>query len=181
MIIDIIVAILIILAIIKGFRKGLIVGLFSFLAIIIGLAAALKLSAVVAVRLSQHIRVSERWLPILSFAIVFILVVFLVYLGAKAIQKLAETIMLGWINRLGGIILYIAIYLIVFSVFLFYANQLKFIQPSTKEKSVTYSYVQPWGQKAINAVGAVIPFFKNMFDELENFFGGVSQKIDQKP
>ena len=48
MIIDIAFAIVMILAIFKGFSKGFIVGIFSLLAFIIGLAAALKLSVVVA-------------------------------------------------------------------------------------------------------------------------------------
>ena len=48
MIIDIIVVIILILAAIKGFRQGLIVALFSVIAFIVGLAAAIKLSVVVA-------------------------------------------------------------------------------------------------------------------------------------
>ena len=42
MILDIIFVIVLLLAIYKGLRKGLIVGLFSLVAVIIGLAAALK-------------------------------------------------------------------------------------------------------------------------------------------
>lgn len=177
MILDIIFAIIIVLAIIKGFRRGLIVGLFSLVAIIIGLAAAIKLSAVVAGYIGKAIKISDQWLPIISFTVVFFIVVLLVRLGANAIQKMVETVMLGWVNRLGGIILYIAIYTTIFSVVLFYAEQLKVVKPTTKEKSVIYSYVKPWGPKAINAVGSVIPLFKDMFGELEQFFGGVAKNI----
>ena len=53
MVIDLIFAILIVFAIIRGYQRGLIVGLFSLVAVIIGLAAALKLSAVVAARVRQ--------------------------------------------------------------------------------------------------------------------------------
>ncbi len=53
MIIDIAFALLMVLAIFKGLRKGLILGIFSLLAFLIGLAAALKLSAVVAVYLND--------------------------------------------------------------------------------------------------------------------------------
>jgi len=48
MILDIIVAVILILAVIKGYRQGLIVALFSFVAFAIGLAAAIKLSVVAA-------------------------------------------------------------------------------------------------------------------------------------
>lgn len=177
MILDLILAVIIVLAIIRGFRRGLIVGLFSLIAIVIGLAAAIKLSAVVAGYIGKAVKISDQWLPIISFAVVFFIVVLLVRLGANAIQKMVETVMLGWINRLGGIIFYIAIYVTIFSVLLFYAEQLQIVKPATKEKSVTYSYVQPLGPKAINAIGTVVPVFKDMFKELQEFFGTISQKI----
>jgi membrane protein required for colicin V production len=177
MIIDIVFAILMVLALIQGYRRGLIVAVFSFIAIIIGLAAALKLSAVVASYIGHSVKISEKWLPIISFIVVFIIVVLLVRLGAKAIQRLTETVMLGWVNRLGGIILYVAIYITVFSIVLFYADQIKVIRPETFRASVTYPFIQPWGPKAINSLGAIIPFFKDIFSELEQFFSGVSQKL----
>src|SRR5687768_52066 len=134
MIIDIIVVVLLVLAVIKGLQRGLIVGLFSLVAIIIGLAAAIKLSAVVAGYIGNSVKVSDQWLPIISFAVVFIIVVLLVRLGANVIQRLVETVTLGWVNRIGGAILYIAIYITVFSVILFYAEQINIIQPSTIER-----------------------------------------------
>lgn len=177
MILDLIFAVLLILAIIKGYRRGLIVGIFSLVAIIIGLAAAIKLSAVVAEHIGNTVKISNKWLPIISFVVVFFVVVLLVRLGANVIQKLVETVMLGWANRLGGIILYIVIYTTIFSVILFYAEQIQIIKPSVIEKSVTYPFVQPWGPKAINGIGSVIPWFKDMFEDLKNFFGNVSKKI----
>src|SRR5438477_6968530 len=114
MILDLIFAVLIILAIIKGYQRGLIVGVFSFVAIIIGLAAAIKLSTVVADYIGKTVKISDQWLPLISFAVVFFIVVLLVRLGANAMQKVAETIMLGWVNRVGGIIFYIIIYTTTF-------------------------------------------------------------------
>lgn len=177
MILDIIFAVIIVLAIIKGYQRGLIVGLFSLVAVIIGLAAAMKLSAVVAGYIGNAVKISEQWLPVISFAVVFMIVVLLIRLGANAIERAVEVVMLGWINKIGGIILYAAIYIIVFSILLFYAEQLKLLQPETTGESVTYSFVQPWGPKAINAIGSVIPFFKDMFEDLKNFFGGISKNL----
>ena len=179
MFLDLLFVIILVLAIIKGYQRGLIVGVFSFVAVIIGLAAAIKLSAVVAGYIGDTIKVSNEWLPVISFAVVFILVVLLIRLGANMIQKTVEISMLGWVNRLGGILLFIAIYGMVYSVVLFYADQLKLLQPDTIEKSVTYSYVQPWGPKIINGFASVVPVFKGMFTELESFFDGVAQKMTQ--
>jgi membrane protein required for colicin V production len=180
MILDVIVAILLVLALIKGFRQGLIMGLFSFISILIGLAAAIKLSAVVAGYIGKAVKVSEQWLPVISFAVVFLIVILLVRLGARLIQRTVEVAMLGWVNRLGGMLFYAALYITVFSVILFYAEQMKLVKPETTEKSVTYSVVQPWGPQAISIFGKVIPAFKDMFAELEEFFSGVSGKIPKQ-
>ena len=180
MILDVIVAVLLVLALIKGFRQGLIMGLFSFISILIGLAAAIKLSAVVAGYIGKAVKVSDQWLPVISFAVVFLIVILLVRLGAKLIQRTVEVAMLGWVNRLGGMLFYAALYITVFSILLFYAEQMKLVKPETTEKSVTYSVVQPWGPKAISIFGKVIPAFKDMFAELEEFFSGVSGKIPKQ-
>ncbi len=177
MIVDVIGAIILILAVLKGFRQGLIVALFSVIAFIIGLAAALKLSAVVADHLGKAVKVSDKWLPIISFAVVFLIVVLLVRLGAKFIQKTVELAMLGWLNRVGGILLYAGLYILIFSILLFYADQLGIIKAETKNDSVTYRYIQPWGPKLMDALGTIIPIFKGMFRDLEDFFDSVSKQV----
>lgn len=177
MILDIIFAVLIVLSILKGYQRGLIVGIFSFLGIMIGLAAAIKLSAIVARRIGPAVNVSDKWLPVISFFIVFIIVLLLVRLGANLIQKTIETAMLGWVNKLGGIIFYALIYTIVYSIILFYAVKLGIPGPKTVEASATYSFVQPWGPKVINSFAAIVPIFRDMFSGLEDFFEGVGEKV----
>lgn len=116
MLIDIIAFALLLLAVFKGLRKGFIVALFSFLAFFIGLAAALKLSAIMAAYIGGNVTVSQRWLPFLAFALVFLLVVLLVRLGARLLQGMVQTMMLGWLNRLGGVLLYVLIYFFIYSI-----------------------------------------------------------------
>ena len=179
MFIDILLIVVLILAIIKGYQRGLIVGVFSFIAVIIGLAAAMKLSTIAASYIGKSIKISDAWLPVISFAVVFILVVLLIRLGVNLIQKTVEFSMLGWVNRLGGIILYTAIYVLVFSVVLFYAGQVNLIQPTTSSNSASYPYIQPLGPKVIDGFAALVPIFKNMFTDLQDFFGGVAQSAEQ--
>src|SRR4029079_10987985 len=116
MILDIIVVVILIVAFIKGYRQGLVVALFSLVAFVIGLAAAIKLSVVAADYIGKAVKISDKWLPIISFAVVFFIVVLLVRLGAKFIQKTIELAMLGWVNWIGGILLYVGLYIIIFSV-----------------------------------------------------------------
>ncbi|RYY69070.1 MAG: CvpA family protein [Chitinophagaceae bacterium] len=176
MVIDIIFLILMLMAVFKGYSKGFIVALFSVVGFIVGLAAALKLSVFVAEKLSGTFNASGKWLPVLSFILVLIVVMLLVRLGAKIIQSSVELVMLGWLNRLAGIVLFALLYAILYSVFLFYAVQLHVFSPEAIAASNVYPYIQPLGPKVINAMGTLIPWFKDMFAELQRFFESVPGK-----
>ncbi len=66
MLIDIVFLILLLLAAFKGLRNGLIVALFSLVGFIVGIAVAVKLSAVAATYIGHTINVAQRWLPLLE-------------------------------------------------------------------------------------------------------------------
>ena len=175
MLIDIIFMVLIAMACLKGYRRGLIVAIFSLLAIIIGLAAAMKFSVVVAGWLQNSTHINKQWLPFLSFMIVIIAVVILVRWLAGLLQKSVEHLMIGWLNRLGGIIFYVVLYITVYSIVLFYATQINLIKPETIQTSKTYAVIEPFGPKAIDALGFLLPLFRNLFTELEQFFGALTK------
>ncbi len=175
MLLDLLFIVLMITALVKGYRNGLVVAVFSLLGLLIGLAAALKLSVIMAEYLKGSLNVSVKWLPVLSFILVFLLAVFLVRLGAVAVEKLVQLAMLGWLNRLGGIVLYIVLFVVVLSVGVFYLEKLNLLTPQSIASSKTYPFIKPWGLRAIGALGTVIPFFRNMFQELETFFGQIAR------
>lgn len=175
--IDIIFAILLVFAIYRGYVRGLIVALFSLVAVILGLAAALKLSAVTALYVQEHWDMHSRWVPVLCFIGLFLGVILLVRLGAGILQKLVEMVMLGWLNKLGGILLYSIIFIIIYSVMLWIANQAYWLSPATKLQSVVYPYIEHIGPWVLDHTGAVIPAFKNMFSQLQVFFEKAAQHI----
>jgi membrane protein required for colicin V production len=102
--------------------------------------------------------------------------VLLIRLGAKLLQGAVQMVMLGWANRLGGVIFYVLIYFLIYSILLFYATQLNLLKPTTANSSVTYCWIAPFGPKVIEMLGAVIPFFRDMFEELLQFFDAVADK-----
>jgi len=175
MAIDIVLLVLLAIACFKGVSRGLIVAVFSFLAVIIGLAAAIKLSVVVAGWLKNSTNLNKQWLPFLSFAIVIIVVALLVRLLAKLLQKSVESVMMGWLNRLGGVVFYVLLYVSVYSVVLFYATQMDVLKPATINLSKTYNVIEPFGPKVVNAIGTLLPVFKNLFSDLEHFFGSFTK------
>ena len=164
------------MAAIKGLRSGLIYAVFSFIGLIAALAAALKLSGVVAGWLSKD-PTPSRWLPVISFLIVFIAVAMIVRFAGSLIQKTFEAAMLGWFNRISGALMYMLLYAIIFSVILFYVQQLRLVSGETMSDSFFFPYIQPLGPWIIDGLGRFIPLFRDMFDSLQEFFGEVSGKI----
>lgn len=170
---DIIYLLLLALAAWNGFRKGLVLALFSLLAVVIGLAAAMKLSVVTADWVGTHVSISRQWLPVISFLLVFLIVLILVRLGARAIEQVLRLAMLGWVNRVAGALLYCVMLTIVLSILVFYAIQMRLLGPSGLSNSLTYGFVQPWGPRVMSVFGELLPWFRDMFEELKAFFEGV--------
>ena len=171
--IDVFVAITFAFAAFKGFTKGLIVSLFSFVGLIIGLAAAMKLSVLLANYFTSQ-GMEGKWVTIISFAIVMFTVALLVRWLAKIIQKSVEFVMLGWVNRIGGVLFYSLLYFTLLSVLLFYLTRIGIVSDRAVAGSVTYPYIQPLGPYVIENIGKIIPVFKGMFNDLSDFFGGIA-------
>ncbi|MDB5190909.1 MAG: CvpA family protein [Segetibacter sp.] len=164
------------MAVFKGYSRGLIVAIFSFFAFIIGLAAALKLSASVADYLRTKTDSDSYWLPILSFFLVFIAVLFIVKWGAALIKKAVSLVLLGWVDALGGIILYSLLYLMIYSVVLFYATKIGLVSIDTQQASKTYPFIAALAPTAIDGLGKIFPFFSDMFTQLTTFFDKAGNK-----
>ena len=176
MIIDIAFFIFLIFGVFQGYSKGLVLGIFSLLSFIIGLAAALKLSAVVAEHLHKDFGGLNKWMPVFAFILVFVLFMVLVSFIGKFIRKALQLAMLGWLDSFLGIILYLVLYTIIFSILLFFAEKMLLIPADVISTSYCYPYVVTWGPRLINNLGRIIPIFKDMFVQLESFFSTIASK-----
>jgi len=172
MLIDIVFLVLMVLAIIKGYSKGFAVAAFSFLGIIIGLAVAVKCSALVASQLKSYTHIQVSWIPFIAFLITMLGVWILVRLGAKLIEASLNMVMLGWLNSLAGILLYAILYTILLSILLFYADKLNLLGKTLIADSQVYRWIEPVGPKFIKIFSNVLPALKGAFDELTAFLIG---------
>lgn len=177
MVLDIITLGVLILAVFKGISKGLLLAVFSLLAFVIGIAAALKLSAITANWLEGTINVSARWLPLIAFLLVFIVVVILVNKIGLLLEKTMEWAFLGWVNKAGGIIFFAILYLLIYSVLLFYLGKMNIITDKQMEESTTYPIIAPWGPQGMKWVSQLVPVFKDVFEDMERFFERLSGDI----
>ncbi len=99
---DIIIGIILILFALGGLRNGIIREAFSLAAFIGGIYGAIKLSDLVGKWLGNLINVSQEWMSVISFIIVFIALALLINWLGGLLANLIESISLGFIDKLGG-------------------------------------------------------------------------------
>jgi membrane protein required for colicin V production len=85
---------------------------------------------------------SGQYLPIISFAVTFIVIVVAVHILAKLLNKFIDAIALGVVNRLLGVLFSVLKYAFIISIILVLINKAddkyNFIPDETKENSLLY-------------------------------------------
>ena len=158
---DIIFLLLLLFALINGFRKGLIEEVAGLAALILGIWAAMHFSGVVADFISENLKYNSTYLPILSFVATFVLVLVLVSLAGTLASHLINAVHLGFINRLAGLFFGILKGALILSVFLVVFNKLDedvhLIPEETKISSRMYEPIR-------NFAPSIFPFL-DFWDE----------------
>ncbi len=176
MIIDIAFVVFLLLAFSNGYKKGIIHSIFSVLALLIGLFAALKFGNDLAQFIHSDLGWHSSVVPLLSFLLVFILACMLVAALSKAIEKFLDLILLGFFNKLAGGLLWLVIVTLVFSTFLFFINQMNLISMEQKNASHVYYTIQPLAPFVINFVAGLLPFLEGLFESFESMFEEITDK-----
>ncbi|HQN98851.1 MAG TPA: CvpA family protein [Bacteroidales bacterium] len=141
---DIIVGLILIFFAIRGFFKGFLIGVASFAGLLAGLYVAIHFSNYMGNILSHGLKLSEQTINILSFLITFALVIFLVHILARFLEKVISTVGLSFLNKLGGLALGLGKGLLFVSVFFYLfilLGGLKIIDYEVKEKSFFFKPV----------------------------------------
>jgi len=123
--IDIILFIPLVWGLYKGFTKGLIIEAASLVAFGLGVWGGIHFSDFSAGKISEWFNWQSPYLPIVSFAITFLLIVIVVYFIAKLIQRMVEGMALGAINKIGGAIFGSLKFALVMSVVIFVLNAIE--------------------------------------------------------
>lgn len=100
--IDILIILLLLFAIWRGFKKGFIVELFTLLAVFAGLYAAVHFSDYISVKLKEDAGWDWEYVPVVAYAICFLAVGAMVYFGGRMLEKVIKVVQLGLVNRLAG-------------------------------------------------------------------------------
>lgn len=101
---DIILLVCFIPAIIRGISKGFIEQAIALVSLLVGAWLAFDFGSTVAGWLSPYLKVSEQVLNIISFVVIIVVVIIVLNLIGKAIAKALELALMGWMDKLLGLV-----------------------------------------------------------------------------
>ena len=160
-IVDIILLLCLLWGAFKGFRKGFIIQSFVILALVLAIWGGFAFTGKLEPFMQKHFHISDMVCYIVSFIIVFSLILILVYTSGYLVTKVVDAIALGMINRLTGAAFGLLANALILSVLMLLFDRMNekkhFIEAETLEK--TYLY-KPIGKVA----PAIFPetFFKKL-------------------
>lgn len=174
---DLVILAIIILIFIRGYRQGFIVAVFSLLAVLVGMACALKLSHTLAAFLSEKNIITSSWGLFISYLVLFLGALYLVRTFANLIEKAFRALLLGWLNSLAGGVLYALAGLLICSSLLWLADRADLIPPEMFDNSYACRHLLPVAPWVFDGIGAILPAVRDIFAEIEDFFSGLNQKL----
>ena len=158
-ILDIILLICFVPAVVQGFRKGFISQVIAIISIIAGVWLSVQFASPVTAWLAQYIQGSEQVLKVVSFALIFIAVAAGLASLGKLIEGTVKLIMLGWLNRLLGVIFSLIkaglIVGLVIMAFCSLNNTFNFVSEETLSQSVLFPPLK-------NMAYTVFPYLKDL-------------------
>lgn len=142
---DLVVVILIVLTLIKGFFSGLIMQVATLAGIILGAIFAGTLAAMIAPKLITLVDGSPHIIGPLSYIIAFVVILIALFFAGKLIESFADALKMTALNRLAGALFCCAKWIVLFSIGLnllveFDQNK-NIIKEDVREQSYTYPLV----------------------------------------
>jgi membrane protein required for colicin V production len=153
--IDVILGLLLIFSVIGGFKNGLITEIASLAALILGIWGAIHFSYITTELLIKYFDFKSNYLNIISFGVTFIVIVILVHIVGNVVNNMFDSMMLGVVNKLGGMVLGLARSILFLSIVLLVFdkidNDVQIIPEETKAKSRMYEPIR-------NIAPSIFPF-----------------------
>ena len=144
--IDIIIGIILLVGTVNGFMKGLFVEVTTLVGLVLGVYGAIHFSYFLGNFLESSVNWDQSMIELVSFAGTFLIILAaLVFLG-KAMTKVADTLALGFFNKIVGAIFGFLKYALVLSIVLLVYDQinasLRFVEKEKTRTSILYEPVK---------------------------------------
>lgn len=156
--IDIILIVPLLWGLYKGVTKGLIIEAASIIALGLAIWGGIKFSDFLTAYSQQHWGWNTKYLPVISFAILFLGILILVYAIAKLLERAVKAAALGLLDKVAGGLFGMLKFGLIMSILIFVLDAIEksvtLIPEEIKEKSLLY---KPVGKIA----PIIIPGLKN--------------------
>ena len=168
---DIIIAIILLLFGVKGFRKGLIIEVVTLLAFAVGIYGAMHFSDFTAEHLKEFMEINPKYLNTTAFVLTFILLVILVNIIGRMVTKLIQAMDLGFFNKLGGAVFGMAKGVLLCSIMVMVLNNFQLlgvVKPEVREQSKLYPYIEetvPYVYRGFDLVKGYVNDLQNEEEE----------------
>ena len=137
----------------RGFSKGFIIVLASFVALILGVIGAIYFSDYAAEMLKSKTDIDEEYISISAFSITFMGIIVGVHLIAKIVNQAVKMVALGPLNKVMGgvfnILKTIIILSVAFYLFDFFNSQFTMVKKKTLNESVAYTSIRSITEEVI--------------------------------
>lgn len=129
MVLDLIIILILAWAAYKGFSKGFLVQVATLAALFLGIFGAIRFSGITSAIMIEKFELNGQYLPIISFALTFIVIVIAVHFIARLLEKLVEAVALGIVNRLLGVLFNMIKYALIISIVFVILNTIHYYKP----------------------------------------------------
>lgn len=145
-VLDIILLIPIIWLMYRGYQKGFIIELSSLVALILGIYFAINFSNFAADFLTRNFEIGDKYLSIIAFVLTFMVVVFVVFMVGKILEKFIDILLLGFVNKIAGAAFGVIKAAFLLSVILWIINSFdlsrSIIKQKTRDDSILYAPIE---------------------------------------
>ncbi|PWH84709.1 CvpA family protein [Brumimicrobium oceani] len=167
--VDIVIIVPLMYAAWVGFRKGLIVEVFTLLALLVGIYAGIHFSDWTSDLIKDKINIEGRYLPVVAFTLTFLAVGAMVYFAGKMIERMLKVVNLSPVNKILGLFFGVIKMLYTLSILIIlietYDERGSFIPLDVKEESYLYDPVKITASATIPAIEESTIWLKNSVNE----------------
>ena len=147
---DIILALLLLRGLWRGFKNGLLLELASIIALIAGIFGAIHFSYIAGDYLSEHMQWNESYINLASFIITLVVIMIAVHFAGKLLTAIANIAFLGLINKIAGGLFGVLRAAIILGAILAFFEQVNstvgFIGNETLQSSILFEPVKEIGK-----------------------------------
>ena len=129
-----------------GFTKGIIRTVFYILSVLFGIIIAFRFSPDVTSLLKTALDSTNPLLFVPAFALTFILCVMAIRTLARIFENGVKGVNINFINQIIGGVVTAAFTTLLYSLIIWFGNQAHLIQESSKNESMTYSFLEKYPQ-----------------------------------